>query len=396
VLVEPEVALRVDAEGRDNWSDLFERPEPVESADGGEPGAPTEGLDLSIAGLAIEDGRLSYADARRPRRFELVDVDVETGLLAKGLPIAVRAGFGLQDGDQVGLRTALRARVERVRPRVWAAEDVVVEVERPAPEGVGREPVEGRLEAARLTADLDARQYSAPELRYRLGDAHGEASLEARQGAEGIIVEGPVSLARTDLRRLLADLGVSLPQFKDPDAPGDVELKAALRYGPRLSLRDVVAVVGDTRVTGSVELGSAPGVPTRFDLRGDRITIDDYLPTGAAGAGTAQPARGTDGQAKLRKLAVDGRFAFGRVSYGKVTMSNVDGSLGSRGGILAVDPLRASVFGGTSQTRLEYEFAAETPQITLEQRLSGIDTAAMLGHLLNQQRLSGRGALTAS
>ena len=281
VLVEPAVALRIDKDGRDNWSDLFDRPEPPESLDESERGreAPAaDGPDFSIAGLSIEDGRLSFHDARRPRNLEFVDLDLETGPLTQDSPTAIRAGFALQQGDTVSLRSLVSGRVGRVRPRVWAAEDMVVEIERPPPPGSEREPLKGRIEAARLTADLDTRHYSAPELSYRLGDAKGEASLEARHGTEGLTVEGPVTIERTDLRALLASLGVSLPQFRDPEAPGDIELKAVLRYGSTLALRDLVAVVGGTRLTGSAELGGAPGTPVQFDLRGDRIVLDDYMP----------------------------------------------------------------------------------------------------------------------
>ena len=399
VLVEPAVALRIDKHGRDNWSDLFDRPEPPDSLDGSERGgeAPAaEGPDFSIAGLSIEDGRLSFHDARRPRNLQVVDLDLETGPLAQDSPTAIHAGFALQQGDTVSLRSLVSARVGRVRPRVWAAEDMVVEIERPAPPGSEREPLKGRIDAARLTADLDARHYSAPELRYRLGDAKGEASLEARHGPEGLTVEGPVTIARTDLRALLANLGVSLPQFRDPKAPGDIELKAVLRYGSTLALRDLVAVVGGTRLTGSAELGGAPGTPVQFDLNGDRIVLDDYLPGNQSSTVAAttieKPVAGKGG---LRKLHLRGRFTCGRASYAGMNVSNVDGNLAMRDGTLELDPLRASLFGGTSQTRLRYDLAAAVPQLTLDQRLAGVDTAAMLAKLLDQKRVSGRGTLTA-
>ena len=256
--------------------------------------------------------------------------------------------------------------------------------------------MKGRIEAARLTADLDARHYSAPELRYRLGDANGEASLEARHGTAGLAVEGPVTIARTDLRALLANLGVSLPQFRDPKAPGDIELKAVLRYGSTLALRDLVAVVGGTRLTGSAELGGAPGTSVQFDLHGDRIVLDDYLPgnqsSTVAAATIEKPAAGKGG---LRKLHLRGRFTCGRASYAGMNVSNVDGTVLMRDGTLELDPLRASLFGGTSQTRLRYDLAAAVPQLTLDQRLAGVDTAAMLAELLDQKRVSGRGTLTA-
>ena len=399
VLVEPAVALRIDQNGRDNWSDLLDRPEPNESPDESEqhreataPGAP----DLSIAGIFIEDGRLSFDDARRSRHLQFVDLDLETGPLAHDSPTSISAGFALERQDTVILRSVVSGRLGRVRPRVWAAEDMVLEIERPAPSGSEREPLKGRMEAARVTADLDARHYSAPELRYRLGDAKGEASLEARQGAEGLTVEGPVTIERTDLRALLTSLGVTLPQFRDPEAPGDIELKAALRYGSSLALRDLVAVLGGTRLTGNVELAGAPGTPAQFDLRGDRIVLDDYMPASPAGAGTETPtARPSATGGGLRKLHVQGRFAFGRLSYARMDASNVDGSLEMHNGTLQLDPLRASLFGGTSQTRVSYELAAEVPRLTLDQRLTGVDMAAMLGKLVNQKRLSGRGTLTA-
>ena len=399
VLVEPAVALRIYKDGRDNWSDLFDRPEPPESLDGSERDreAPaTDRRDFSIAELSIEDGRLSFHDARRPRNLQFVDLDLETGPLTQDSPTAIRAGFALQQGDTASLRSLVSARVGRVRPRVWAVEDMVVEIERPAPPGSEREPLKGRIEAARLTADLDARHYSAPELRYRLGDAKGEASLEARHGTAGLVVEGPVNIARTDLRALLANLGVSLPQFRDPKAPGDIELKAVLRYGSTLALRDLVAVVGGTRLTGSAELGGGPGTPVQFDLHGDRIVLDDYMPGNQSSTVAAttieKPAAGKGG---LRKLHLRGRFTCGRASYAGMNVSNVDGTVLMRDGTLELDPLRASLFGGTSQTRLRYDLAAAVPQLTLDQRLAGVDTAAMLAELLDQKRVSGRGTLTA-
>ena len=78
-----------------------------------------------------------------------------------------------------------------------------------------------------------------------------------------------------------------------------------------------------------------------------------------------------------------------------MNVSNVDGTLAMHDGTLELDPLRASLFGGTSQTRLRYDLAAAVPQLTLDQRLAGVDTAAMLAELLDQKRVSGRGTLTA-
>ena len=398
-LVEPVVALRIDADGHDNWSDLLKptpATDPLDVSDAEPIPAPEETADLSIAGLAIEDGRLSFVDARRSRRLQLIDLRATTGALAFDVPTPIRASFALEKGGQPGLRAVVTGRVGRARSRLWTVEDLRVGLERTATPDGRSEPLIGRIEAANIAADLDARRYSAPELRYQLAGARGEASLEAAQTDEGLVVEGPVTLERTDLRALMAALGMPLPAFKDAEAPGKIELKAALRYGPGFALRDLVAVLNDTRITGSLERDAGPQGTVRFDLRADRLVLDDYLPAtrveAAPAVAAARPAASKD---RFRALDVRGRLAVGRLQLAGMELSNLDGSVTLSGGTLALDPLRASVFGGTSQTVLKYEPAEAIPRLTLEQRLVDVDAGALLAQLVDERRLSGRGSLTA-
>lgn len=396
VLIEPALALRIDAAGRDNWSDLFERPAPPAEEPEAEPReSPLRAF--RIDGVAIKRGQLRLLDARRPRHLQLSDLELEAGPLAPGAATAVRASFALEDGERVFLRSVLKGRVDRARPGLWTVEDLDAELELPARNGAQRAPTQARIEARRLTGDLEARRYSAPELRYRLGEARGEASLEARRGEAGLTVAGPITLERTDLRSLLSALGITLPALANREAPGSIELKATLRSGQGVALRDIVAVLGDTRLTGSVEVGAGPGAPLRFDLRGDRVMLDDYLPAArSAPAGSATAAQRTaEENDRLRTLDVAGQLAFGRVTLAGVELRNLDANVALRRGTLELDPLSASVFGGSSRTRLRYELATPVPRLTLEQRLADIDTAALMEQLLDQQRLSGRGTLNA-
>ncbi len=312
-LVEPVVALRIDADGHDNWSDLL-RPtaanDPLDESDVEPIPAAKETAGLSIAGLAIEDGRLSFVDARRSRRLQFVDLHAETGALAFDVPTPIRASFALEEGGQAGLRAVVTGRVGRARSRLWTVEDLRVGLERAATADRRASRSRERIEAANITADLDARRYSAPELHYRLADARGDASLEAEQSEEGLIVEGPVTLERTDLRSAAwRPSACPLPAFKDAESPGEIELKAALRYGPGFALRDLVAVLNGTRITGSLERDAGPLGTVRFDLRADRLVLDDYLPAtpveAAPGVAAARPAASKD---RFRALDVRGRL----------------------------------------------------------------------------------------
>jgi AsmA protein len=396
VLIEPVVALHIDAAGRNNWSDLFERPAPPEEEPEAEPGeSPVRAF--RIDGVTIKRGRLRLLDARGPRVVQLSDLELEAGPLAAGAATIVRASFALEDAGRVLLRSVVKGRVDRARAGLWTVEDLASELELPVRDGVQRSPTQARVEVRRLTADLDAQRYSAPELRYRLGGARGEASLEAHRGQAGLTVSGPITLERTDLRSLLSALGVTLPSFANSQVPGAIELKATLRSGQGMALRDIVAVVGTTRLTGSVELGAGPGAPLRFDLRGDRLKLDDYLPVPRSGAAQTSAASGQTpgGKDRLHTLEASGQLALGRATVAGVELADLDAKVALRGGTLELDPLSASVFGGSSQTRLRYELAAPVPRLTLEQRLIDVDTAVLTGQLLKQRRVSGRGTLNA-
>lgn len=396
MLVEPVLALRIDAAGRDNWSDLFERPAPPVEEPQAEPGeSPVRAF--RIDSLAVKRGRLTLQDARRPRRLQVSDLELEAGPLVPDAAATVRTSFALGDGERELLRSVLSGRVERARPGLWSVEDLDSELELPLRSATQRAPTQARIQVRRLTADIDAQRYSAPEVRYRLGDARGEASLEARGGDGGFAMSGPINLERTDLRSLLAAVGVMLPAFANPKLPGAIELKATLHSGQGVALRDIVAVVGGTRLTGSVQAGGGPAAPLRFDLRGDRLALDDYLPapnSGAAGGATAA-GQSTDRDDRRHTLEASGQLAFGHATFAGVELENLDANVALRHGTLELEPLRASVFGGSSETRLRYELARSPPRLTLEQRLVDVDTAALMDQLLRQRRVTGRGTLKA-
>src|SRR5690606_34347973 len=86
VLVEPVINLAIDAEGRPNWDFGAAEPAPPDEPGAGEPGDGGDGgatlpiTELRLGDIRIEDGLVTYSDARSGTTERIEDVDLAVEL----------------------------------------------------------------------------------------------------------------------------------------------------------------------------------------------------------------------------------------------------------------------------------------------------------------------------
>lgn len=239
----PDVTLSVDAAGRTNW-----RFEPVAAApkepDEEETGGSIPIADLRLDDVRIEDGTVTYRDARSGRELSGRDLRLEVSLRELAAPLVVRGRLMLND-----------------QPLTL---DASIDPFEAALSGDG-----GRLallmESHPLIANLDARVQTEP-----LFGLDGEASVNV-----------------PSVRDLATWLDVP---FEDDPGP----LKVTARFnadGPKVALEQAL-VEGDglsARASASLEVGG----DTRYvsaSFEGGVLDVDRYLPPPAAfGASPAMP-----------------------------------------------------------------------------------------------------------
>ena len=105
--------LAVKRDGLDNWSDFIQRL--TGSGPAGDDRTATP-VDLSIAGLAIRDARVSFDDRQADRRFELRDWEFETGRLRPERPFDVRSSMTLAATGDRRLGISLQSRIDLTEP----------------------------------------------------------------------------------------------------------------------------------------------------------------------------------------------------------------------------------------------------------------------------------------
>lgn len=432
------IQLERDADGNDNWSDLAdadERPaEPAVPPDAD----PMRGLErIRIAGVALEDARIAYRDARAGTSYVVEGLNLTTGALRLGQPVELNlearvssavpqwrgdVGFsGRLDFEHEAQRVSLAAErvtadleggvlpVERLRAVVaghidgdlragtWALERLRVEVTARGGRLPDRDSVL-RLEGA-ARADLAAQTLAFGPLKFDGLGVSGEA-----QGRGTGIVDAPVLSGRAVVqafspRRLLADLAREVPETADPAVLTHLEFAAAFEAtGRSLSLSDLAARLDDTSLGGHFAIADFERQALRFDLRVDRVDLDRYLPPD-----TPQPEDVAPGaldrieipERLVRELDVDGSLRIDSLRATGIASEDVGMTIRAQDGLLRVNPATARLYGGTYTGDVSLDVRRDVPRLSMNERLTGIQSGALFKDLFGEERITGTADLSA-
>lgn len=385
--------LAVARDGTDNWSDLLERlqSDKAESA----PVDSQETVELSVAGLELDDARLEYDDAQAGSAYAVHDWDLRAGALQRGATFDVETRFDvLRNARPLG-RVELQSTVDPTQAEQLVLRSTTGRLALPRE---GRDPLVVELRAPTIARASPTRDITVEQLEVRLGPARLVTSLAVVQGRSGASVGGDFTLDETSPRDLLDALGIAAPVTRDAKALAKLGGTGKLRYDADTGLQvDALDLaLDDTRLKGRVGIADLGRMAVRFDLAGTTLDLDRYLPPPAP-TSTPSPAPAPSGSPSAEPrpaLDVAGKLQFAGLTVAAVPLTQVSAEVRVRDGRLAFAPFQATAFGGRATTNLDYDFTAATPTLRLVQRLVGVDVAAMLGALFDVRQLTGRGNAT--
>lgn len=383
--------LAVARDGSDNWSDLLERlqSDKAEST----PVDAREPAELSMAGFELEDARLEYDDAQAGTAYAVQDWDLRAGALQRGATIDVETSLDvLRNARPLG-RFELRSTVDPTQAGQLALRSTTGRVALPRE---GRDPLVVELRAPTIARASASRDVTVEQLEVRVGPARLVTSLAIAQGRSGATTRGDFVLDETNPRDLLDALGLAAPVTRDAKAFAKLGGTGQLRYAADAGLQvdDLDLALDDTRMQGRLGIADLERRAVRFDLAGTTLDLDRYLPPATPTPPPAPAPTGAPPTEPRSALDIAGTLQFAGLTVAAVPLTQVSAEVRVRDGRLAFAPLQATVFGGRAKTSLDYDFAAATPTLRLQQRVVGVDVAAMLGALFDVRQLTGRGNAT--
>ncbi len=247
--------------------------------------------------------------------------------------------------------------------------------------------------AGSLAGDFDQLLFSSPAL---------SATLSGKQGATTIAgtvstgITANLQSGRIDLAGITID--VTLPN------PGGGPMKlgasgsASAELNQQIMSAKLRGKIDDSSFDATLGLvGYAPAAYT-FDVDVDQLDADRYrarTPVGAA-QGKARPADQPEKPidlSALRLLQASGNLRVGSLKAENIRLSNLRLSMKAGGGQVDINPLSASLYGGT-MTGAAGVVAATPAKFSVRQSLSGINLGPLLKDAIGKDPVEGRGNVT--
>lgn len=401
----PQLRLTVDAAGRSNWGDLLpERQAEATPA----PASSEPGIAASLAGrvgigrMRVNGGDLLWTDRRSGRWARVRDLDVAISGLDPGRPIPLTASATLETGDPVrSVQLDLETDVQWSGEALWHARALRLDAI------VAGAPLRGQL-PFRLTGEASfdpAQSRLALQDLTLAGDPLSLAGdLTVAQAGDGPVVGAQLRMQRLDVRALAQQMGVELATADAEvlrQISGSLELRAD---AGQVNLARMELAVDGSQWRGSARVRDFAQPAIRFELEGDGLDLDRYLPPTPA-SGSAKPGEVSELAASdvavaaspadvLRRAArhdVQGTVTVGSLKLRGIATQNLSLQVRSGRGRLALEPVSTALYGGALEASARVDASGRgDPRLRLKLSATDVSIAPLLLALADQDVLQGR------
>lgn len=348
--------LAKNQSGRSNWQDFIDASDAAAAAAEENAGAAVGGVD--IAGFAINDSKISYADARAGSKFVLSDFNLATGGISSNDDVINLDGFSI---------------------------DALLE-------GVAEVPTTFALETASVDIDTEAETIALDEVDLALLGLDISALVEPFSYAGDITPIAAIQVDAFSLRSLMQRLAIEVPETTDPTVLGKMIIDATARVGTtEIALTDLTLVLDETTFKGELSIPQGSNDTYTFDLRGDAIDLDRYMEPAAEGSGSGSAAEAPVEIPSdlIRLINARGKLTIGSAHLSGMQFDNVTLGLTTNNGNLRLHPISATLFDGKYNGDVRINASGNTAVLSVDERVEGVKLGALANAMFEQNNVSG-------
>jgi len=381
-----DLRLIKNAAGKGNW----EREEPAAAAPAPAAAAKSgSSLKLeSIAGVKVTHGRVSF------NQYTLQNLDVETGAISSGRDVPVSMSFDADRGTP-GEKLQLTAKLdvkddpdtEDIHLEALSISGMLDRVGDPR-------PMHYDFTMPALNANLQKQTLAVPEFSLSLSSLKLAGALAGTQLSGDPRFTGSLTVQSLVLGEFAPRFGIVLPKTRDPKALAALSAGMNFAYdGKDVNLSDLHIKLDDTTLTGTIDVALQP-LGFKFALSADRIDLDRYRPPAGAqpdpkSAAANKPApAAADGPSP--PLSAAGTFSLAAAHAAGLDFTNLKVTVDMKDHVTHLHPLQAQLYGGQYSGDLNYDARTASPNLSMDEHLSGVDMTQLAAATALKGRVSGK------
>lgn len=253
--------------------------------------------------------------------------------------------------------------------------------------------------------DLKAQTANLPKLTLKVLDLTANGGIKASQITSDAMVNANLNIAETNLRALLKQLKVTLPEMSDSTTLTKFAASLGVQFASKtqaVKVNNLKVKLDESSLTGNAAVNQFDAPNISYDLSLNKINVNRYLAP-KKDQPTSSPESQGEMDAKielpielLRKLTVNGTIKVGSATFDKLNPKNIVMTTKGSKGKLMVNPLKADIFKTQVLVNAGLDVTGKTPKYSVKTNTKNLPIGEVLLAFADSDRLSGTGTMNAN
>jgi AsmA protein len=403
--------LEVNEKGEGNWTRIMpesdqgaaQKPADTQQAqapDTAHEKADSKPLNFNVENVKISNAQVHYTDKSTGQAVILENFTVNANNITLGSEFPLDIGFRIGttqpklevDGSISARLSANQALNEFAISGLKAVFDM------------NGDPFSGKSVTAKLggaaKANLENETATLSDFTASLANLSLTTNLDVKGFSDKVALNGKININEFSLKKLLGNLGQPAIETSDPDVLGTLAFATNISGSDgTIKLSDLTLKLDDTTFNGGGSYNLA-NTDLVFNLQGDKLNADRYLPpeaenaegaapTDTANAGQAAPETDLLPLETLRTLLLDIKFGLNELIVSNLTINEIKASTTAKNGLIKVDEFSGKMYEGSFGANVTLDARTDNPKWTIGSDVANIQTLPLLTDLAEVDMLAG-------
>ena len=263
--------LEVNAAGENNWSDF------AGASDNDNAGSESGLAGFTIGGIDLADASITWVDVNTGKQLKLSNLSLSTQAISKGQPLPVELK-AFVESNQPEWQAAINAntRLEfNQDSAVFDARDLKLTVKALLPNTEMENVTLAMVADSKINLQTSTAKLTNARLGV-LGLVMG-GTFDVENIFSVPVIQGPVKVKTFEAGKLAQHLNFEIPQMTNAQSLKNISLTALFKTDfDSVYMDNISSIVDESKVSGFVHITGLSQPVIRYELKADKIALDDY------------------------------------------------------------------------------------------------------------------------